>query len=84
MHSRRNVLKTAVAASAVAAANTIAPTRAEEPKLMNKGRVKQSIVFWCFNARGDKWSAASLAQRQGTIAGEFQPWFAELKARVPT
>ncbi|MBA4189478.1 MAG: hydroxypyruvate isomerase [Planctomycetaceae bacterium] len=22
-----------------------------------KGRAKQSIVFWCFNARGDKWSA---------------------------
>ncbi len=24
---------------------------------MLKGRVKQSVVFWCFNARGDKWSA---------------------------
>jgi hydroxypyruvate isomerase len=57
MHSRRNVLKTAVAASAVAAANTIAPVTAEEPKPMRKGRVNQSIVFWCFNARGDKWSA---------------------------
>lgn len=27
---------------------------ADEPKL--NGRVKQSVVFWCFNARGDKWS----------------------------
>jgi hydroxypyruvate isomerase len=62
MHSRRNVLRTAVAASAVAAANTIAPTRAEEPKPVNKGRVKQSIVFWCFNARGDKWSAERVCE----------------------
>ena len=26
----------------------------DEPKRI--GRIKQSIVYWCFNARGDKWS----------------------------
>jgi hydroxypyruvate isomerase len=30
-------------------------TTAAEPKPARKGRVKQSIVYWCFNARGDKW-----------------------------
>jgi hydroxypyruvate isomerase len=62
MHSRRNLLKTAVAASAVAAANTISPAGAEEPKAMRKGRVNQSIVFWCFNARGEKWSAEKVCE----------------------
>lgn len=28
---------------------------AEESKPARKGRVKQSVVFWCFNARGEKW-----------------------------
>src|SRR5262249_16292978 len=28
---------------------------AEETKPMLKGRVKQSVVFWCFNARAEKW-----------------------------
>jgi hydroxypyruvate isomerase len=29
---------------------------ANEPAARN-GRVKQSVVFWCFNARGEKWDA---------------------------
>ncbi|MBY0513822.1 MAG: TIM barrel protein [Gemmataceae bacterium] len=49
MPDRRQVL-----AGAVAAALPF-PATAEEPRPMPKGRVKQSIVFWCFNARGDKW-----------------------------
>jgi hydroxypyruvate isomerase len=49
----------AMAASAVAAGSSAplseAAAAAEESKL--KGRAKQSIVFWCFNARGEKWTA---------------------------
>src|SRR5205823_5298473 len=55
---RRQMLKGTVASAAVAA--TLHATRApgaDEPKAKLKGRVKQSVVFWCFNARGDKWSA---------------------------
>jgi hydroxypyruvate isomerase len=51
MPHRRQVLAAAVAAAASLAVRT----RAEERKPMLKGRVKQSIVFWCFNARGEKW-----------------------------
>ncbi len=52
MHSRRQVLAGAVA---LAAGTTM--THAEEPKAKLKGRVNQSVAFWCFNARGEKWTA---------------------------
>jgi sugar phosphate isomerase/epimerase len=59
MHSRRQILKQTVAASAaVATLQTVAP--AEEPKAKLKGHVKQSVAFWCFNARGEKWNADKL------------------------
>ncbi len=56
MHSRRNVLIAAVAASTTAA-HPLTPAGADDPKPKDKGkgRVKQSIVYWCFNARGEKW-----------------------------
>jgi hydroxypyruvate isomerase len=53
------MLKGTVAASAAVAA-TLNSTRApgaDEPKAKLKGNVKQSVAFWCFNARGDKWNA---------------------------
>lgn len=53
MHSRRQLLATAVAATAM----TTHTAHADEPKVKTKGRVKQSLAFWCFNARGDKWGA---------------------------
>lgn len=34
---------------------------------MLKGRIKQSIVFWCFNARGEKWAA----EKTCTVAKEL-------------
>ncbi len=54
MNSRRQVLKGAVAASV---AVPVLAGAAEEPKNKMKGRVNQSVAFWCFNARGDKWNA---------------------------
>lgn len=56
MTDRRNFLHTVGAATPAVLAATAASeaAAADEPKL--KGRVKQSVVFWCFNARGDKWS----------------------------
>jgi sugar phosphate isomerase/epimerase len=69
MHSRRQLLKGAVAAtvagSAPASLAISTPTpaaAAEEPKAKTKGRVKHSIAFWCFNARGDKWSAEKVCE----------------------
>ncbi len=58
MHSRRQMIKGTVAASAaVAASLNTTPAPGEEPKAKFIGRVKQSVVYWCFNARGDKWTA---------------------------
>ena len=60
MPNRRHVLKGAAMAAATVAtggANPPLAQAADEPKSKRKGRVNQSVVFWCFNARGDKWSA---------------------------
>ena len=66
MHSRRQVLKGAVAAAVATSASQSplahATHAAEEPKVKLKGRVKQSVAFWCFNARGDKWSAEKVCE----------------------
>ena len=56
MPNRRTILKGAAMAAATAAVPPELAT-ADETKHTLKGRVNQSIVFWCFNARGDKWSA---------------------------
>jgi hydroxypyruvate isomerase len=63
MPNRRQVLRGAVAASALATANTgITMTHAEEPKAKLKGRINQSVAFWCFNARGEKWNAEKVCE----------------------
>ena len=64
MPSRRQMLKGAVAASAVVT-GAVGPNPApgaDEPKPQLKGRVNQSVAFWCFNARGDKWSAEKVCE----------------------
>ena len=58
MPHRRHVLRAAAAAAASPLLGATPMTAAEpEPKAVKNGRVKQSVVFWCFNARGDKWDA---------------------------
>jgi len=69
MPHRRQVLRGAVAAAVTATCSnplTVSATT-EEPKPMLKGRIKQSLVFWCFNARGEKWDA----ERTCVIAKEL-------------
>jgi hydroxypyruvate isomerase len=63
--NRRHVLKGAVAAAAAAGVAGLCPRLApatQETKPVRKGRVKQSVVFWCFNARGEKWDADKTCQ----------------------
>ncbi len=65
MRSRREILKNAAATSAAVAATSMnSPTQlaATEPKAQLKGHVKHSIAFWCFNARGEKWSAEKVCE----------------------
>jgi hydroxypyruvate isomerase len=58
--SRRHLIQGAAAAS-VAAALGDATIRAAEGKPL-KGRIKQSIVFWCFNSAGEKWDIEKTCQ----------------------
>lgn len=55
---RRTALRTAAAAGAVAVTgpNPFATAAAGATAMPLKGNINHSIVFWCFNACGDKWS----------------------------
>jgi hydroxypyruvate isomerase len=58
--SRRHLLGAAVAAS-VAGVCDPGPIRADQ-KAATRGRMKQSIVFWCFNSAGEKWDVDTTAR----------------------
>src|ERR1700730_7241781 len=57
--TRRHVLQGAAAAAAVAALPALAGA---DDKAVTKGSIKQSIVFWCFNAAGEKWDVEKTCQ----------------------
>ena len=56
MTTRRRLLKGVAVAAAGATMHSFAASR-EQPLVELKGKLKQSIAYWCFNARGEKWSA---------------------------
>jgi len=58
---RRSVLKTAVAGGLAMSATGPVSTRALAGASM-KGRIKQSLVYWCFNIAGDKWDIEKMCQ----------------------
>ena len=69
MPHRRHILRGAVAAAAAASISASggltppgSPVLADEPAAARKGRVKQSVVYWCFNARGEKWGPEKVCQ----------------------
>jgi sugar phosphate isomerase/epimerase len=60
--SRRDMLRSTATAGAVALAaghfssqSPIQAAEASEDPAVAQGRIKQSIVFWCFNVAGEKW-----------------------------
>ncbi len=59
--NRRHLLQGALAAGA---ASTLAPLAAvaDEGPAVKNGRIKQSIVFWCFNSAGEKWDIERTCQ----------------------
>ncbi len=62
--SRRELLHSAVAAGAVASVANVgheASLLAAENVATN-GRIKHSVVFWCFNVAGDKWDIEKTCQ----------------------
>jgi sugar phosphate isomerase/epimerase len=61
--SRRTWLHGALATGAACAAAPLAVNAAEEPAgRATKGRIKQSLVSWCYMSTGDKWSAERLCE----------------------
>ena len=73
--NRRDVLATALAA-ATALHSVPTSTFAAEGKTVTKGRIKQSIVFWCFNVSEEKWTiektceAAKVESERAAAAAE--------------
>jgi len=68
--TRRTVLQSAVAAGAVLGVPTLATAQASKLK----GNIKHSLVFWCFNATGDKWdveTACKHAKDLGCVSVEL-------------
>jgi hydroxypyruvate isomerase len=57
--SRRGLLG---GAAAVGAAAALGGLGSAAEKAARKGRIKQSIVFWCFNGFGEKWDMAKTCQ----------------------
>lgn len=58
---RRHLLQGAVAAAALSQIPSSLLKAAEE-KVVANGRIKQSIVFWCFNVAGEKWDVEKTCQ----------------------
>jgi sugar phosphate isomerase/epimerase len=56
----RRTLLTAAAASATGLAGAVSAEPAASPP--RKGRINQSIVYWCFNVAGDKWDIERMCQ----------------------
>jgi hydroxypyruvate isomerase len=51
--SRRQLLAGAASAGATSALGSL--VNADEGRAVTNGRIKQSIVFWCFQSAGEKW-----------------------------
>jgi hydroxypyruvate isomerase len=52
---RRHLLRSLAAAGAAGTLGGLGVAEAAQGRAATNGRVKQSIVYWCFNAAGEKW-----------------------------
>ncbi|HSG73135.1 MAG TPA: TIM barrel protein [Planctomycetaceae bacterium] len=52
--SRRSILQGTLSAAAIA--GLTGESAEAQQKAVQKGNIKQSIVFWCFNVAGEEWS----------------------------
>ena len=59
--SRRQLLQGTLGAVALSGMHASSALGADS-KAANKGNIKQSIVFWCFNVAGDEWSLEKTCQ----------------------
>jgi hydroxypyruvate isomerase len=64
----------ALAGATLGAAAMAQPVFAAEGPAATRGNIKHSIVFWCFNAMGDKWTAeqtCQIAKQLGCVSVEI-------------
>ncbi|HET6325231.1 MAG TPA: TIM barrel protein [Planctomycetaceae bacterium] len=70
---RRQLLQGSLAAAAATALPALsAAGSSDEPPL--RGRIRQSIVFWCFNSAGEKWDierTCQVARQLGCVSVEI-------------
>jgi hydroxypyruvate isomerase len=77
--SRRELFQGATAAGAAAllgGLGTAARLAAADESAGLKGRIKQSVVFWCFNVAGEMWSlerTCEVAKQLGCLSVELVP-----------
>jgi hydroxypyruvate isomerase len=72
--SRRRVLRGVAAGGLAALAARALPGQAADEPAVRNGRLKQSIVFWCFNTAGEKWDAertCQVARQLGCVSVEI-------------
>jgi sugar phosphate isomerase/epimerase len=75
---RRQVLQGTIAVAAATALPGLYPASAAaaEQGAALRGRIRQSIVFWCFNAAGEKWDVertCQVAKELGCVSVEIVP-----------
>lgn len=71
---RRQILQGIVAAGAASALTALPGSLAAEEKAPRKGRIKQSIVYWCFHIAGEKWDIdkqCEVAKSLGCVSVEL-------------
>lgn len=67
--NRRQLLCGSLGAAALAGMG--ASVRAAVPeKAVTKGRIKQSVVFWCFNVAGDEWDIDTTCRITAGLGGQ--------------
>jgi hydroxypyruvate isomerase len=75
--NRRQLLQGLAAAGSVSAAGLVASDAdAAQARAVVNGRIKQSIVFWCFNTAGEMWNlerTCQVAQELGVPSVEIVP-----------
>lgn len=66
--TRRKLLQSSVGVAAAALATT--GTAALPQAAVVNGRIKQSVVFWCFNVAGDKWDLEKTCEVTARLGGK--------------
>jgi sugar phosphate isomerase/epimerase len=71
---RRQLLQGTLAAAAATAMPGLSTAGASEETAPLRGRIRQSIVFWCFNSAGEKWDidrTCQVARQLGCVSVEI-------------